>query len=88
MPIEFDCVHCARRVRVADALEGRRGSCPFCGESMVVPSVRAASESGLTVPPSDADQPPWADGGVIGKDFDSCLDNRFTDHRIDFTWHD
>ncbi|MBW3543964.1 MAG: hypothetical protein KY476_27255, partial [Planctomycetes bacterium] len=39
MAIVFDCPHCAATVRVADDAAGKKGRCPQCGESLLVPRV-------------------------------------------------
>ena len=66
MPIDFDCVHCGHRVRVPDGMGGRRGSCPNCGESMIVPTPEAAAVQPATAAAPaaavlpDSEVPPWA----------------------------
>ena len=38
MPIAFHCNHCARLIRVADHLAGRRIRCPGCQQAVTVPT--------------------------------------------------
>jgi hypothetical protein len=37
MSIKFQCEHCRKEVKAPDEAAGRRGKCPFCGESNYVP---------------------------------------------------
>lgn len=54
-----ELVHdCGKRVRFPSGTEGRRGRCPHCGESVVVPH---ASENGLAAPKIVLDPPPHWD---------------------------
>ena len=37
LPIEFDCPHCGRTLRVNDKFAGQSGKCPACQKALVVP---------------------------------------------------
>ena len=37
MAIEFDCPYCTAAIRVNDTAAGKRGACPKCGTSLIVP---------------------------------------------------
>lgn len=49
MSIEFHCDHCARLIRAPDEASGRRGKCPYCHQSVYIPS-----------PPEDIEEIPLA----------------------------
>ena len=38
MAIEFHCDHCGRKVRTKDEAAGKRGRCPFCKQSVYIPT--------------------------------------------------
>ena len=38
MPIEFHCSHCGKLVRAPDTAGGRRGRCPYCEQSVYIPT--------------------------------------------------
>jgi phage FluMu protein Com len=38
MSITFRCEHCNKEVKAPDAAGGKRGKCPFCGQSNYIPS--------------------------------------------------
>ncbi len=40
MPIEFHCVHCQHLIRTGDEHAGRHGKCPFCHQSVYIPTPR------------------------------------------------
>src|SRR5262249_11505509 len=37
VPVEFNCDHCERSIRVRDELAGKRVKCPSCSETVSVP---------------------------------------------------
>ena len=42
--MEFDCEHCGRTIRVSDEHSGKRGKCPKCGGTVLVPEVSCELE--------------------------------------------
>jgi len=38
MPIEFHCEHCGKLVRTAEQNAGRQGRCPYCKNSVYIPT--------------------------------------------------
>lgn len=38
MPIEFHCDHCGKKVRCENEAAGKRGRCPFCKQSVYIPT--------------------------------------------------
>lgn len=38
MSIEFHCEHCGHKVRAPRKSAGHRGKCPFCGQSVYIPT--------------------------------------------------
>lgn len=38
MSIVFQCEHCHKEVRAPDSAGGRRGRCPYCGQSSYIPA--------------------------------------------------
>jgi DNA-directed RNA polymerase subunit RPC12/RpoP len=40
MAIEFHCDHCGNKVRTPDESAGRRGRCPYCKQSVYIPTPR------------------------------------------------
>ena len=42
MPIKFECPNCHRKLTVADAMAGKKGKCPACGNAVAVPTSSAA----------------------------------------------
>jgi hypothetical protein len=51
MPIEFQCTHCSRQVRVPDGSEGKKCKCPECQNILTVPEIEVeAIEIKLEVP--------------------------------------
>lgn len=55
MPIEFHCVHCQHLIRTGDEHAGKRGKCPFCHQSVYIPTPRDQLEP-LDLAPLDADE--------------------------------
>jgi hypothetical protein len=37
MSIKFQCEHCRKQVNAPDAAAGKRGKCPYCGQSSYIP---------------------------------------------------
>ena len=37
MAISIECSGCKKRLQVKDAMAGKRGKCPSCGQTIVVP---------------------------------------------------
>ncbi len=52
MAIEFHCEHCGKLVRTADEHAGKRGKCPFCHQSVYIPTPDDQLEP-LTLAPVD-----------------------------------
>lgn len=40
MPIEFHCEHCTKLIRTGDEHAGKRGKCPYCGNSVYIPELQ------------------------------------------------
>ena len=38
MGIDFQCQHCRKKVNAPDSAAGKRGKCPFCGQSNYIPT--------------------------------------------------
>ncbi|HUS48203.1 MAG TPA: hypothetical protein VM098_08785 [Phycisphaerae bacterium] len=52
MSITFQCEHCRREVEAPDEAAGRRGKCPFCGQSNYIP-MPAGDKDMLPLAPVD-----------------------------------
>jgi phage FluMu protein Com len=44
MTITFRCEHCRKEVKAPDSAAGKRGKCPYCGNSSYVPSSEKPEE--------------------------------------------
>ncbi|MHC4982161.1 MAG: TFIIB-type zinc ribbon-containing protein [Planctomycetota bacterium] len=44
MSITFQCEHCRREVEAPDEAAGKRGKCPFCGQSNYIPSAVSGAD--------------------------------------------
>ncbi len=44
MAIEFHCDHCGKKIRTGDESAGRRGRCPYCKQSVYIPTPREKIE--------------------------------------------
>jgi hypothetical protein len=53
MTISFTCEHCRKEVKAPDDAVGRRGKCPYCGESSYIPDPEAAQEGEIPLAPVD-----------------------------------
>lgn len=64
MAIQFQCPHCEAAIRVPDTAGGKKGRCPQCGRSLLVPFVPTQGE----MPDNAAGDPPPAPpaGSVSG----------------------
>jgi len=38
MAITFECEHCRKQVEAPDSAAGKRGKCPYCGETSYIPA--------------------------------------------------
>lgn len=54
MGIEFHCSKCSRLIRAPDDSGGKRGKCPYCKESVYIPTPREDLED-IPVAPLDED---------------------------------
>jgi hypothetical protein len=45
MPIKFKCPHCKTGLEAADALAGKKRSCPMCGHAVSVPNTNSGSQT-------------------------------------------
>ncbi len=54
MSITFQCEHCRKEVKAPDAAAGKRGKCPFCGQSNYIPS--PTSGEALPLAPIDDEE--------------------------------
>lgn len=55
MSITFRCERCHKEVKAPDTASGKRGKCPFCGESTYVP-MPVAEEELLPLAPIDEEE--------------------------------
>lgn len=55
MSITFRCEHCGKDVQAPDAAAGKRGKCPFCGQSNYIPAP-VAEEDLLPLAPVDEEE--------------------------------
>ncbi len=53
MTITFTCEHCRKEVKAPDSAAGRRGKCPYCGETSYVPDPEAIEEGEIPLAPID-----------------------------------
>lgn len=58
MPIQFQCVNCARTFRVRDALAGKTVKCPACETPLRVPAAGAAPPVGFALVEESAQEAP------------------------------
>lgn len=52
MAIAFECPHCRRPFKVADALAGRKAKCAGCGETIAIPLPRSPAKPARPKPPA------------------------------------
>jgi len=38
MSIKFTCEHCRKQVKASDSAAGKRGKCPYCGQTSYIPA--------------------------------------------------
>jgi len=55
MSIKFSCEHCHREVNAPDQAAGKRGKCPYCGQSSYIPAP-VSDEDVLDLAPIDEDE--------------------------------
>jgi len=55
MSITFRCQYCRKEIKAPDTAGGKRGKCPFCGESTYIPSP-VSEEDLLPLAPLDEDE--------------------------------
>ncbi|HZY87187.1 MAG TPA: hypothetical protein VFE78_20290, partial [Gemmataceae bacterium] len=58
MPINFNCPHCHKPLKVKDELAGKKGPCPVCKKPLVVPKPAAAPKAAATPPAPASNGPP------------------------------
>jgi hypothetical protein len=56
MSIEFHCDHCARLIRAPDEASGKRGKCPYCHQSVYIPTPPDQIEEIPLAPIDDNDE--------------------------------
>lgn len=56
MAIEFKCKHCGKRIEAPDKLAGKRGKCPKCRATLVIPEPAQEEDGPLTLKPLDAEE--------------------------------
>ena len=73
MSLRFACPHCLRVLTLNDRLAGKRGACPFCGDTVYVPGPGDPSEGeegckqrDPPMPLSKEGSPPRPPGGSSG----------------------
>ncbi|MFW6133250.1 MAG: hypothetical protein ACOC8F_05080 [Planctomycetota bacterium] len=52
MSITFHCEHCRKQIKAPDSAGGKRGKCPFCGQSNYIPT-EVSDEDVLPLTPVD-----------------------------------
>ncbi len=57
MSIRFFCLHCGKQLTVADALAGKRGKCPACGQAVEVPKTSSPHATPSETTPSHSAPP-------------------------------
>jgi len=55
MSITFHCQHCHKEVKAPDEAGGKRGKCPFCGQSNYIPAP-VSEEDILPIKPLDEEE--------------------------------
>ena len=56
MSIELHCDHCSKLIRAPDDAAGRRGKCPYCHQSVYIPSPPEAIEEIPLSPMDESDE--------------------------------
>jgi hypothetical protein len=55
MSIKFQCEHCRKEVTAPDSAAGKRGKCPYCGETCYIPAP-VSEEDILPLAPLDEEE--------------------------------
>ncbi len=53
MSIELHCPHCGKLIRAPDEAGGKRGKCPYCGNSAYIPTPAADDSGEIGLAPID-----------------------------------
>jgi hypothetical protein len=64
MPINFNCPHCQKPLKVKDELAGKKGPCPACKKLLTVPQPAAAPKAAAPPPPAPNGSPAPAPADV------------------------
>ncbi len=55
MTIPFQCKHCGKKIEAPDKLAGKRGKCPKCRTTLVIPAPAQAEDEPLRLEPLDSE---------------------------------
>lgn len=56
MSITFQCEHCHKEIKAPDEAAGKRGKCPFCGQSSYIPAPVSEDDLFDLAPLDEADE--------------------------------
>jgi len=56
MAIDFQCKHCGKRIEAPDKLAGKRGKCPKCRTTLVIPEPAQEEDAPLRLEPLDTEE--------------------------------
>jgi hypothetical protein len=56
MSIDFQCKHCGKNIQAPDKLAGKRGKCPKCRNTLVIPELQQADDQPLQLSPLDENE--------------------------------
>ncbi|MCP4455838.1 MAG: hypothetical protein GY809_30635 [Planctomycetes bacterium] len=56
MAIPFQCKHCGKKIEAPDKLAGKRGKCPKCRATLVIPDPAQAEDVPLRLQPLDSEE--------------------------------
>lgn len=56
MSITFECGNCQKTIKAPDEAGGKRGKCPYCGNSVFVPSPAVQEEEEILLAPLDEEE--------------------------------
>jgi hypothetical protein len=56
MAIDFQCKHCGKRIEAPDKLAGKRGKCPKCRTTLLIPEAAQEEDGPLRLQPLDTEE--------------------------------
>jgi hypothetical protein len=56
MAIPFQCKHCGKKIEAPDKLAGKRGKCPKCRTTLMIPALAEAEDAPLRLQPLDSEE--------------------------------